>query len=143
MKFECTKCGRCCREVVINVSQTDILRWNKDERMDILKEVSWLHNYPRKNTGGFYIVKTTYNPKQPCPFYEGSTCSIHSTKPKACKDYPFSQSEVFSECFAFGLNGRFPLMRRKIKKSQYKDFKKAFDNQGRLMPILIEARRTE
>lgn len=145
MKFECNQCGRCCKEITINISQSDILRWKEENRKDILREVSWLNNYPRKNTGGFYIIKTTYNPKQSCPFYKGDICSIHDIKPKACRDYPFSQSqgEVFSECFMFGLDGKFPLKRKKIKKSQYKDFKKAFDNQGRLMPILIEARRPE
>ena len=140
MELNCNKCGRCCEEITINVSQTDILRWKEEERKDILQEVSWLHNYPRKNTGGFYIIKTTFNPKQACPFYNGA-CLIHNTKPKACKDYPFSQTEFFSECFMFGLDGMFPLKKKRIKKSQAKDFKKAFDNQGRLMPILIEARR--
>jgi Fe-S-cluster containining protein len=140
MKIECNQCGRCCKEVTINVSQTDILRWKEEDRTDILKEVSWVNNYPRKNTGGFYIAKTTFNPKQSCPFYKDDVCSIHDTKPKACKDYPFSQSRIFPECFLFELEGKFILRREKIKKSQYKDFKKAFDNQGRLMPILIEAR---
>lgn len=141
-KFKCSQCGNCCKEVTINVSSSDILRWHKTERTDILLEVSWIHNYPRNNTGGFYIAKTTFNPKQPCPFLKDNICSIHDTKPRACKDYPFSHDEALQDCPAIELDGKFPSLRKKIKKSQYKDFKKAFDNQGTLMPILIEARQS-
>lgn len=141
-KFNCLKCGQCCKTVVINVGSNDILRWQKAGRADILREVSWLHNYPRKGTGGFYIIKTTFNPKQPCPFLgPDNLCAIQDIKPRACRDYPLSHDKAIPGCPASEIEGMYPAKRKSIKKSQHKDFKKAFFNQGRFMKILIEARR--
>lgn len=135
--FKCQRCGWCCQNVVINITYSDIVRWLSEDRKGILQEISFIDNYPRKGTGGFYIAKTAFNPKQSCPFLEMNnrvaTCKIHSTKPKACQDYPLS-----SHCPNFNET---PPNLEQIKRGQIKDFKMAFNNRRILLNALIEARR--
>lgn len=144
-KMKCQRCGWCCRNIVINVSYSDIMRWTEERRFDILREVSWINNYPKENTGGFYIAKTSFNPKQPCPFLfqeSGmSSCNIHNTKPKACRDAPasYDNRDQISGCEGYAKSNIY--IRKLIKKDQYRDFKKAFDNKGSLMAVLVSARR--
>lgn len=130
MTFECQRCGWCCRNVVINISHLDITRWFNQGRNDILREISFINNYPHKNTGGFYVAKTTFNPKQPCPFLKGNVCTIHGTKPKACGDYPLA-----SQCPNY--NGE---KSEALRQEQLRDFKLAFDNRNQLLKILVMAR---
>lgn len=141
MKFECQNCGRCCREMIINICYSDIIRWNKQKRWDILREVVWLNNYPRKNTGGFYIHKTVTAPKGPCPFLitnNGSgSCGIHETKPKTCRDAPKTYDK-FDICPAFVKYKQ--KIRMRVKKDQYIDFKQAHNSRFELLKILTEAR---
>ena len=136
-KFVCQKCGWCCKETVINVSYTDIVNWFHSARFDILNEVSWINNYPKKVTGGFYIAKTALKPKQTCPFLVDNKCSIHDVKPLACKDAPESLMEL-KGCPSF--KGPYHQM-GPLKKNQYQDFKQAHDNRDTLLQLLVESRR--
>ena len=144
MKFSCQKCGWCCENIVISVSYSDIHKWFEAGRFDLLQEVSFIANYPRKNTGGFFIAKTAFNPKQPCPFLVKEngvgSCSIQDIKPRACKDYPWSHDKM-EGCPAFPeVQGKNLSVRKQVFKSQYKDFKKAFFNRAELLHILTKAR---
>ena len=109
-----------------------------------MREVSWINNYPKENTGGFYIAKTSFNPKQPCPFLVNengkSACLIHDTLPKACRDFPVScdGKEDIPGCVGYVKASKY--VRKLIKKDQYRDFKKAFDNRGSLTMVLVSAR---
>lgn len=136
MKFKCKKCGWCCRNEVINVSYSDFVRWQEMSRFDILKEVSFINNYPKKGVGGFYIVKTAFNPKQPCPFYQKGECSIHSVKPRSCKDYPLARKRCGCPAFKDDVSAR-----GRIEKSQYKDFRNCVSNYELLMGMLYHARQ--
>lgn len=143
MMFQCQRCGWCCKNVVINVSYSDIVRWLHQERNDVLKEISFINNYPRKGTGGFYIAKTTFNPKRPCPFLEDgetSICKIYDTRPVACRDAPLGYTKFYG-CPAFNKTEIPEATRNKIKKRQYQDFRKAHNNWKQLLNILVETRR--
>lgn len=144
-KFNCKRCGWCCENKVINIAASDLMRWKKEGRKDILKEISWIHNYPRDNTGGFYIAQTAFNPKQACPFlkYDDnlSSCFIYQTRPRCCRNFPYGQ-EIVKECpgsseISFDLD---PNISKNVKTEQYKDFKLAFDNRNIFLKIIIEGR---
>lgn len=138
--FECIQCGKCCKEIIINVSYSDIIRWYKTKRYDILSEVSFINNYPKKNTGGFYIAKTTFNPKQPCPFLDkDNLCTIHDTKPRACKDAPIGNL-TFKVCPVFDPNDIPDRLRNRVRHDQEQDFKLAFKKYLYLLDLLHKAR---
>lgn len=143
-KFNCQRCGWCCEQIVIDVSQSDIHRWVRAGRFDILKEISFINNYPRKGTGNFYIAKTTFNPKQPCPFIAKEngvkSCAIQDIKPRACRDYPWSCTKM-EGCPAFSeIQNKNLSKRNQVLQSQRKDFKKTFFNRKELLHILVRAR---
>lgn len=143
MAFNCRRCGKCCEEIVITVSYSDIKRWLNKGRKDILYHISWINNYPKKDTGGFYIRETVQAPKRPCPFLQKdkdglTTCTIQNTKPKACRDAPLSL-ESFPICPEYENEGLTEI-KKKLKEEQYTDYKKAFDQREYLLQILFSAR---
>ena len=135
MTFKCKRCGYCCKNIVIPISYSDIARWFNTGRNDILHEVSFINNYPRKGTGGFYITKTATAPKQQCPFLtKQNKCRIYPVRPRACKDFPFGHTAV-GGCPAW--DGKASEI---VKEQQFKDFKMAHDNWKPLLTILVQAR---
>ena len=100
--FECSKCGNCCKTLVITVSYSDIKRWQKERRVDIIREVVFVKNAPKGD--GFYfettIVLDKDHKKRPCIFLtEDNLCSIHETKPRICRDAPhfYSKESKFQD----------------------------------------------
>lgn len=129
--------------MVIDVSYSDIIRWWRLQRFDVLKHISWINNYPKENTGGFYILQTVKNPKQPCPFLlkeKEATCLIHTIKPRACADAPLSYKDKEKIAFCPGFEEIDPKIGEDIRKEQYKDFRLAFDCRGFLLALLTQAR---
>ena len=140
-EFTCLRCSWCCKNVNINVSYSDILRWSKENRLDILNEISYI-DHEDKNKRGFYITETVLAPKRACPFLKDidslPTCSIHDTEPRACKEFPLIYSENEKErveCpakeFQCDENEIFQL-----KKEQGLDFIIAEDRKEKLVRIL-------
>lgn len=138
-KFACRRCGWCCRNLTINVSYSDIIRWFNMGRNDILHEVSFIDNYPKNNTGGFYIAKTVFAPKQQCPFLENNVCEIYETRPLSCKDFPLGHKNEpsceGSKGFCFSKT-----VEAQIKQKQSRDFRIAHNNRKLLLKILVVAR---
>jgi len=142
-KFVCQKCGKCCREIPINLCASDINRWLSQKRSDILMEVSWINNYPHAGTGGFYIAKTAFAPKQVCPFLVGNLCNIWDTRPRACADFPHGHS-VWKGCPAWEKIGYARDLKAdtRARKIQHRDFKTAHEGRDYLVMRVIEGRRT-
>jgi len=91
VQFKCRRCGWCCKNKVINILYSDIIRWRNEDRKDILKEVSFI----RTTSGlasGFYFRKTTMPSHKKCPFLDFENdlakCLIQDTKPRCCKNNP-------------------------------------------------------
>lgn len=102
--MNCIQCGKCCKSRAIDITFSDILRWNAEERWDILSEVSYIKNYPHAGMGGLYIeksLKKKSNMNRHCPFLTtDNKCSIHDSKPSGCSDAPLGYRE-FKECPVF------------------------------------------
>lgn len=142
-KHACTRCGWCCEHSTIAVSQSDILRWNRTKRKDILIQISFIANYPKQGRAGFFITKTTQNPKQPCPFLlweDGlAACSINDTKPRICKDFPISKPDERT-CPIIISSHIPPALTHQMKVSQARDFKKTAMQHKQLLNILYRVR---
>ncbi len=145
--IQCKQCGWCCKNIVINVCYSDIVRWFNLGRYDILSEISFIDNYPKRGEGGFYITKTALNPKQQCPFLDKKdskyVCNIHNIKPLGCKDAPYGYKNnklegcpIFDEVMHTTPNS----IRDNIIKNQRKDFYLAHINRKSLIDILIQSR---
>lgn len=90
-KHSCTQCGLCCRKHVLDVvRRSDVLRWRREGRRDILKHVQLSKNgkYPTQQTWKGMGYATLGR----CPFlrHRGKKywCGIHRTKPYDCRIYP-------------------------------------------------------
>ena len=118
---ECLRCGRCCSELGQNrmmISDLDIERWIREERWDILKNVtqctegSWLRENScysiikekgfiqcRTCRSGGLIVNPEGFPSGKCLFLKKKgnvfECSIEETKPNHCKDWRVGE---YSNC---------------------------------------------
>jgi len=144
--FRCTQCGKCCRTLVIPITYSDIKRWQSEGRQDILKETVFCRDAPQGD--GFYfehtIVKGPDGEKQPCIFLdENNQCSIHDTKPKACKDAPdvYDETSMFQFiCPAWVPECNDPQKVRQMKKEQNEDFRDCVTNFHELLQITFEAR---
>ena len=145
MTFECQRCGWCCENVNINISYSDILRWVKEKRFDILGEISYIEHEDSKKRG-FYIIKTVEAPKQSCPFLKDSLCTIHNTLPRACKEFPIAHNDdekLKIECPArdgFQSDKDEVL---KLKKEQAFDFQIAEDRKDTLLHYLTLVRTVQ
>lgn len=142
-KLACTRCGWCCENSTIAVSQSDILRWQREHRTDILREISMIANYPQEGRAGFYVGQTTHNPKQPCPFLqreEGlAACGINDTKPRICVDFPESKPNV-TDCPIIAASKIPPELTAQIEANQKRDFKKTATQHKQLLNILYKVR---
>jgi Fe-S-cluster containining protein len=98
--------------------------------------VSFIANYPRSGVGGFYFWKTARNPQQVCPFYD-KLCTIYSTRPLSCKDYPLGSTRP-KGCPAYVKPPR--QVKRRIIRRQTKDFQRANECLRPLLSIITNAR---
>lgn len=91
LKFKCKRCGWCCKTKNISIVYSDIARWTREARYDILKEVSYVKDKDNRNIG-FYFSRTLGKNHGPCPFLSMNnglaSCIINDTKPKACRYNP-------------------------------------------------------
>lgn len=82
----CGNCHNCCRGTLVRVKSSDIKRWKKQQRYDIILCVErWVDN------SAFLIHK----PKsQDCIFLkQGFGCIVHETRPDVCKKFPYSNKQ--------------------------------------------------
>ena len=86
LKNACVSCGECCKSFGwhLNASKTDLDRWRREGREDLLSSVNRL--------GWIWMDPQTGEPLETCPFLvrdeTKGLCSIHETKPAMCRDYP-------------------------------------------------------
>lgn len=135
--FNCIKCGECCRQIVIPITHSDIIRWVQQERKDILRQVTFCRGAPQGD--GFYLEQTITAPKKPCPFLVNDQCGIHETKPRACRDAPHSMTS-FSVCSEWSEACIDRKRLKKIRRKQEKDFKKCVVHFKELMEITFRAK---
>ena len=92
--MSCKMCGECCTQFAVDISYSDVLRWNHEGRRDILNQVSW-NKVSKHLPPTLYFYRTLYkiHGKSVCPFLKDNKCSIHSTKPLVCRITPYVDSK--------------------------------------------------
>ena len=77
--LECTRCGRCCRDLTEGVKIT----YDEAKELATHLGVSNKEFYKAVKKYPDYCVMA-----QPCRFLKDSRCTIHAIKPKICLTYP-------------------------------------------------------
>jgi Fe-S-cluster containining protein len=86
--IDCMKCANCCKTLGPRFKTTDIVRISKHLRM---KESVFIDTYLTVDEDADYVAKSL-----PCPFLEeDNSCSIYDVRPGDCKNYPYTDSDVF------------------------------------------------
>ncbi len=95
-KFKCVQCGHCCLDLSdayqTSVPETDIKRWKREQRFDILEWVG-----PFEGMDEIWISPKTGEYVNRCPWLRKLPkqnkyiCRIHETKPEKCRDFPKSK----------------------------------------------------
>jgi Fe-S-cluster containining protein len=94
----CNGCGKCCLDASymrsLPASASDIKRWRKEGREDILDYVDFVGG--RK----YYLWVKEGVEMSRCPFVKKDRnkptyhCTIHETRPEACRGYPLTAGQM-------------------------------------------------
>ncbi|MFP4112371.1 MAG: YkgJ family cysteine cluster protein [Candidatus Woesearchaeota archaeon] len=78
----CKRCGKCCNEATCLVGDSDIARWKKENRYDIIERLEKYH-----------IWHTISRKDDFCIFYDrkNKKCLIYKTRPESCANFPHSE----------------------------------------------------
>jgi Fe-S-cluster containining protein len=93
-KFECKKCGRCCRNFG---GFLPIWGWEADELKKIAKEknisleLKPAELWADEKTGLVWCFQIRLA-NEPCPFLLDNQCSIYKNRPLICKSFPLGHS---------------------------------------------------
>ena len=82
-KVECDFCGRCCREIPVQIDIDEVERISEYLGISTQK---FIKKYTVLRDVGFgeklYL-------KTPCPFLKNNRCTIYPLRPRVCRTYPF------------------------------------------------------
>ena len=89
-KVDCLQCANCCSSIPPIVNKTDANRIAKHLKM---KPAEFEEKYLRVDEDGDTVINTS-----PCPFLgEDNYCQIYEVRPKACREYPHTDAQQFSD----------------------------------------------
>lgn len=109
MKFECKKCGECCKQTTGILKFLPLYEWEAKEIQELAREKNISVNIkplPKnsrmdKKTGKvFCFLFGMFN--SPCPFLKCNQCSIYEKRPLICRQFPILKTPSFSINKTFG-----------------------------------------
>jgi len=108
--FSCRQCGRCCTSLDYHneLTEEDMVRWEKSGRTDILKWVRVIEQKGRERAYRIWTVPGTTGLADRCPFLKKIPsenrweCLIHDVKPAICRQYPLTRKHgLMTGCLGF------------------------------------------
>ncbi len=88
--IDCLKCANCCATTgpLLKNRDIDVLSWELK-----MRPAEFVDSYLRTDEDGDWVFK-----KLPCPFLgTDNYCSVYSSRPGACRDYPHTQQRNIIE----------------------------------------------
>jgi uncharacterized protein len=79
-QIDCTQCGRCCKNLMINVSETEAEQLANHLAMDT---PSFKNKYIETGESGMMIVNSI-----PCHFLKGTVCTVYQHRFDGCRTFP-------------------------------------------------------
>jgi Fe-S-cluster containining protein len=80
---DCTKCANCCRVATVRLTERDIERIAKSQR---ISRERFLADYTTETEDEGRILKRT--DESGCVFLNGNDCLIYEVRPATCQDFP-------------------------------------------------------
>jgi Fe-S-cluster containining protein len=80
-QIDCTKCGNCCRSLMINVDDADASRLSTHLNLD--KETFYNKYIERSSHGSLAVMN-----KIPCHFLDENKCTVYEARPTECREFP-------------------------------------------------------
>lgn len=101
MKFECKKCGECCKKFGLK-GWLPLWEWEAEKLKQVAegKNIS-LNLQPidmalDKRSGLAFFIHYVLI-QEPCPFLINNQCSIYEDRPLVCRSFPLLESHLFDE----------------------------------------------
>jgi uncharacterized protein len=87
-KKDCLTCANCCKSISPMITDKDIERISKNMK---IRPSLFTEKYLHLDQENDYVFKSA-----PCPFLmKDNYCSIYDVRPKACREYPHTDSKNF------------------------------------------------
>ena len=87
-KTDCLTCANCCKSISPMITDKDIERISKNIK---IRPSLFTEKYLHLDQDNDYVFNDT-----PCPFLmKDNYCSIYDVRPKACREYPHTDSKIF------------------------------------------------
>lgn len=148
-EWHCQRCGRCCKTKKINITYSDVTRWENEGRFDILSEVNLVQFKKDVAFTGFYFGKSALG--NGCPFliFDGvkTSCRIYETRPKCCRNQPeciepnSDKLKDWKTCQGIKNRTQFDESYfRKIREDEHEDLKQAYIHRKQVFEIIRQAR---
>src|SRR6185295_11993889 len=80
-QIDCTKCGNCCRSLMINVDDADATRLSNHLKLD---KGDFYSRYIERSSQGSLAVMN----KIPCHFLNENKCTVYEARPNECREFP-------------------------------------------------------
>ncbi len=99
LRFHCTRCGNCCRQFRVPLTDVDLARLVLATGRPPSELVDWLSPTEVDMTGepeSFVVLPegrrlmTLAWRDEACRFLAANECSVHADRPMSCRGYPFS-----------------------------------------------------
>ena len=84
--YDCSKCLNCCKKLNVSFSNKEIEAGSKELKCTVEELKNKYLTFDKLENK--YITKTT-----PCPFLKNQQCILKNSKPKNCKDYPYTNKK--------------------------------------------------
>jgi Fe-S-cluster containining protein len=85
-EVDCTRCGNCCAEMQLQVTDEDVRGLANALR---LKPGEFRAQYTEKHRDG-----RRYMQDVPCPFLQDRRCAIYEARPSRCRGFPYLHTNI-------------------------------------------------
>lgn len=117
IKFECCRCGACCRHVkdsvpLENLDVYRLAKYLKSHDEEFISISDMLSQYatpvPLHKCGYFIYALRTVGKEDTCIFLKNNQCTVQPAKPRACRTYPLVAEPDGASSFNYYLSTEKP-----------------------------------
>ena len=112
LRFECTRCQRCCRlePGYVFLSQRDLQALARAKALSVAEFTA---RYCRAvDIGGFERLSLTEKANYDCSLWEDGACTVYESRPLQCRSFPFWDANLASRMRGRRLPHRVPVSAR-------------------------------